>query len=615
MADSVEIRLGADVSRAIAGLNAFSSVAKTTVLAAAAAFGALTKSAIDAADQMGKAAQKAGQAVETFSQFAFVGSLADASIEELGKGFKELSKNIVLNNKAFDELGIARLTKDGTFRDASDVLLDISDKLAGMRDGVNKVTYATELFGKAGQNLIPLLNQGRDAIKAQMEEAKALGVVIDEKLSSQSQEFNDNLTRMGAGLKGIGLDIARAVLPNLIEMSKAVVQLTKDIRENDLVTKSWGIFKKTQDIVGAGAEAFVAAFSGQTWKDTIETLKSIGRETKEGWEAAGGAAALKAKITVEDYVRTLSKELQLKHELSVIEALRSDGANEFGISEAEKNSRELAFLEIKYDKLQKIRAEIEKSSVPGSISDLNHNEGDPVSEEAKAYNEKLLPVLKEVADAQEKIKQAKTQNSFAASLRVDLVGLQNQIGTFSQASAKFVTNGIGAAFNGLSDGIYGAVTGTKSWGEAWAEVGQQVLKMFINLIVQAIELFVILELLNAIIPGFGNLLAASAGAAGGISSAASAGSRASGGPVSNGLYNLGEQGTEYVVNAPTLQKYGQGYFDALQAGSTPPAQGGAPTNIKMAFINEGSAYHDFLQSSDGEKIVVDIMSRNIHHFR
>lgn len=616
MADSVKIVLGVDSASAIDSINRFSSAAKIGVASVVAALAAMTKGAINAADELGKAAQKAGQTVESFSAMVFVGRLADASIDDLQKGFKELSKNVVLNNKAFDELGIARLTNDGTFREADAVLLDISDKFAGMRDGVNKVTYATELFGKAGQQLIPLLNQGRDAIRSQMEEAKALGVVIDDRLAQQSQDFNDNLTRIGQGLKGMGFDIAREVLPALKDLSNELVKLSKWSHESGFASAIGDIAKAPYVLGKAGAQAIKSIFSGKSADEVMEDLRKIREEAIDMYSELNGSGS--KKTGGEDNIRYLSKELQLRHELANIETLRSDGANEFGISEAEKNSREVAFLEVKIDKLQKIRAEIEKGVVPkGSISDPEAKAGDPITEEAKAYNEKLLPVLKEVSDAQEKIKQAKTQNSFAASLRLDLVGLQNQIGTFSQASARFVTDGIGAAFNGLSDGIYGAVTGTKSWGQAWAEVGQQVLKMFINLIVQAIELFVILELLNAIIPGFGNLLAASAGVAGAAGGAVAAGSRATGGPVTHGIYQLGEQGPEYVINAPTLSKYGRGFFDAMQAGKNPTTSGGGSqgSNVNIAVLHDGAAIHDWLQSSDGERAIVDVMGRNIHRFR
>lgn len=615
MADSVQIRLGADVSSAIAGLQSFGNAAKISIGAAVASLAALTKSAIDAADSIGKAAQKAGQSVESFSQMVFVGRLADASVEDLQKGFKELSKNVVENNKAFDELGIARLTKDGTFRDASEVLLDISDKFQGMRDGVNKVTYATQLFGKAGQQLIPLLNQGRDAIKGQMEEARQLGVVIDEKLSQQSQDFNDNLTRIGQGIKGIGFDIARSVLPALKDLSEELVKLAKWSHESGFA-KTLGDIAKAPYVLGkAGSQAIAAVFGGKTYEELMAELYRIKDEAIDMYSELNGSG--KSKGPPEESIRYLSKELQLRHELYQIEELRSDGAEDFGITQAQRNERETNFLEVKYEKLQQIRKELESGVIPpGSISDPNAKPGDPISEEAEAYNRKLLPVLREIYQTQQKIADVKSRQSFMGNLKNDLRGLADQIGTFSQASARFVTDGIGAAFNGLSEGIYGAVTGTKSWGQAWQEVGAQVLRMFINLIVQAVELFAILTLLDVIFPGFGHLLAASAGAGSAIGGAVAAGSRATGGPVTHGLYQLGEQGPEYVINAPTLAKYGQGYFDAMQAGKNPSTPSTvSQSNVNIAVLHDGAAIHDWLQSSDGERAVVDIMGRNIHRFR
>ena len=80
-------------------------------------------------------------------------------------------------------------------------------------------------------------------------------------------------------------------------------------------------------------------------------------------------------------------------------------------------------------------------------------------------------------------------NSFGEQMSVGLVKLQNTFGTFSQASANLVTNGIGSAIQGVSDGIMGVITRTKTWGEVSLQIGRQILASFIKTAVDGFAAF------------------------------------------------------------------------------------------------------------------------------
>lgn len=73
---------------------------------------------------------------------------------------------------------------------------------------------------------------------------------------------------------------------------------------------------------------------------------------------------------------------------------------------------------------------------------------------------------------------------FRAQLGADLVKLRDQFGTTAQQISGFITNSIGTAIDGISDGIYGLITRTKSWGEVGRQVGAQMLQSLIKTGVQ-----------------------------------------------------------------------------------------------------------------------------------
>ncbi|MCM2309216.1 MAG: hypothetical protein NDI91_17305 [Sulfuritalea sp.] len=211
------------------------AVAGTAIAAASAALAASVKSAIDTGDQFNKLSQKTGIAVESLSALAYAGDLADVNLESLATGIKKLSVNMAeaaSNTKskaaeAFGALGVAVKDVNGNLRSSDAVLGDVADKFAGMKDGAGKTALAVALFGKAGADMIPFLNQGSKGLAEMASEAQKFGLVLSGKTAKAAEEFNDNLGRMSAMAKGFGYELAQNVLPWLVRMSDEFIEAKK----------------------------------------------------------------------------------------------------------------------------------------------------------------------------------------------------------------------------------------------------------------------------------------------------------------------------------------------------------------------------------------------------
>lgn len=193
------------------------------------------KGIIDGADQLGKLSQKTGIAVESLSELQYAGSLADVSIEAIAKGVKALSTNMfeaATGSKEaaanFKLIGVAVKSADGSLRDADAVLADVSETFASMNDGPEKAALAVKLFGKAGLDMIPMLNGGRAGLEAMRLEARQLGAVISTETAKAAEEFNDNVTRMGVVTDAVGKDIATGLLPLMVELTNAFIEARKE---------------------------------------------------------------------------------------------------------------------------------------------------------------------------------------------------------------------------------------------------------------------------------------------------------------------------------------------------------------------------------------------------
>jgi alkanesulfonate monooxygenase SsuD/methylene tetrahydromethanopterin reductase-like flavin-dependent oxidoreductase (luciferase family) len=209
-------------------------IAGLGVSLSAGGFAAFVKNAINAQDEMGKMAQRAGLTVESLSALEHSARLSDVSLESLGQAMKKLSVNMLEVQSgsgeaqgAFKALNVSVTNTSGQLRGADRVLFDIADKFAAMEDGAGKTALAVKLFGRAGADLIPLLNQGADGLKRNADEAKRFGIVISTEAAKRAEEFNDNLTRIAQQSKGAGIAIANELLPWLNRMVEQLLEGTR----------------------------------------------------------------------------------------------------------------------------------------------------------------------------------------------------------------------------------------------------------------------------------------------------------------------------------------------------------------------------------------------------
>lgn len=183
----------------------------------AGAMAKFAKDNIDAADAMSKMSQRTGVAAPMLDKFRKVAELSDTSIEGLGKGFKTLASNMYdaqtkgtgPASDAFSKLGIAITDSNGKLRESDQVMLDIADKFQQMADGPEKAALAADLFGaKIGDELIPLLNSGGDAVRN-------MGTSLTQEFADKAAAFNDRLEVMQEKLGDLGLRLTEALLPAL----------------------------------------------------------------------------------------------------------------------------------------------------------------------------------------------------------------------------------------------------------------------------------------------------------------------------------------------------------------------------------------------------------------
>jgi len=209
--------------------SAFSKLGVSIGLGLTAAGGAavlLGKNAIDQLAALDDAAQKTGASVENLSKIqqstmAFNHNFEDveSAISRLAKGMASVDDETNKTNKALAALGISAKDASGNLRDPSQVLIDVAKNLQNYQDGASKTALVTDLFGKSGANLLPVLNDMADSVDGFTGASK--------ESAAQAAAFQDNLSKLTGQLKTLAQELVANVLPSLNSLIGQIQDGTK----------------------------------------------------------------------------------------------------------------------------------------------------------------------------------------------------------------------------------------------------------------------------------------------------------------------------------------------------------------------------------------------------
>ena len=189
-----------------------------------AGLGALGKRAIDAADNLNDLSKRTGVGVESLSKFGAAAADSGTSVDEVAKAMQKLARGVVdpasQTSKALQSIGVSATDANGKVRSLDQIMLSMSDVFAKMPDGAQKTALAMEIFGKAGANLIPMLNEGSAAL------SKYAATVTPE-MAEAADKFNDSINAVAISLAGPFNEAVTALLPSITAFAEIIAGLAK----------------------------------------------------------------------------------------------------------------------------------------------------------------------------------------------------------------------------------------------------------------------------------------------------------------------------------------------------------------------------------------------------
>lgn len=231
-------------------------------------------------DNIDKMSQKIGISAEEYQKWDYVLARAGTSIDVMKSGMKTLSTQAESNSEAFQKLGIS--AEDAANMSQADLFQKTVEVLSGMESGTERTALATQLLGKAGLELGPLLNEGTEAIAEQMEMAEAYGMIMSDDMVAASATYQDSMETLSRTLGGLKNNILGELLPSMTEVSDGLALIFSGNTEEGVEQITNGI----QDIVQSVADAAPAMLEvggqlilslGQAFLDNApELLGSLG---------------------------------------------------------------------------------------------------------------------------------------------------------------------------------------------------------------------------------------------------------------------------------------------------------------------------------------------------
>lgn len=230
-------------------------------------------------------AAQLGLGAEEITRLGYAAAMAGVSQEGMAHGLERLSYNMQMAQKggneqaaAFQALGISQEFLSQHSNDLNAVLGQVADAFQRSADGPAKTAIAIELFGRAGAELIPILDKGRAGLAELGMAADRAGVVLSGAMAEHMAETHEHMVEFGQAAKGAGITLFTDFEPAIDAILRGLTELVEDFNNNlkavgplrDGVMLLTGAFDVLVSIV-----ELVSTTLEETWEVFAGTLQSV----------------------------------------------------------------------------------------------------------------------------------------------------------------------------------------------------------------------------------------------------------------------------------------------------------------------------------------------------
>lgn len=184
----------------------------------------LIKGVVDEASGLVNAADRIGITTERLQELQHTAGLADIEFSTLTGNLEQFTRRVADASQGSGELldllnanGVALRDQNGQLRSVGDMFDDVADLIDNSASAQDKMNIAVMAFGRGGADMINLLDGGSDALKRSAEEAKKLGLVLEDDLVRAVEEIGD---RWSLRMNEMYTDIKWLTMSTIVEIDR-----------------------------------------------------------------------------------------------------------------------------------------------------------------------------------------------------------------------------------------------------------------------------------------------------------------------------------------------------------------------------------------------------------
>lgn len=350
---------------------------------AAVAFGAMfavgqivgaVKSVISLGGELTDLSAKTGIGTTALQEFKYAGEQVGVGLDAITGGVNQLQKRLASDDDgavgAVKKLGLSLDDLKG--KRPEDQFKAIAEKVGGIEDPMLRTKAATDLFGKSGADLLPVLTTEFSELTRK---ADALGIVMDEQTVAAMDDLGDTASSLGSVALGalgrviaplipllsllanIALQVA-SVLGDVLGVAMGYIVTASKKLADGFVSMAKFVLEGVSSIVGVipGLKNVSAVTDGITWamgklESAHRALNETQPATVEKTKATGVAfeATSKQADKFAEAVRALLDEItgkKAKEELAIMAAAvtAAGGASKLSAFELENLAKKVGDL-------------------------------------------------------------------------------------------------------------------------------------------------------------------------------------------------------------------------------------------------------------------------------
>ena len=203
-----------------------------------AGVGKLVNDTLTLGDELGKLNEQTGITVPTLDRLRQAADLAGVDFKKVSKSFGIFSENIMdfTRGKGMALDALEQLNIDPTFintrgveqlKEIDQLLFEVAEALRNLPSGssLEAVDLAKTIFGGQGMKMIPLLNQGKEAIMG-------LDTAFTGDFADRIEDFNDSMAQLGEKFNFLKFSLTESLLPALeiaVDMFTKVAEFLKGL--------------------------------------------------------------------------------------------------------------------------------------------------------------------------------------------------------------------------------------------------------------------------------------------------------------------------------------------------------------------------------------------------